>query len=68
MSSLCLLEYHMTPIRHQGTESSPMKLMQQRTIRGILPTRQCNRFEITFVSEKHVGEDDVLFTNHLAGK
>ena len=38
--SICLLEYHMTPIRHQGTESSPMKLMQQRTIRGILPTRQ----------------------------
>ena len=35
-----LLEYHMTPIRHQGAESSPMRLMQQRTIRGILPTRQ----------------------------
>ena len=30
----------MTPIRHQGAESSPMRLMQQRTIRGILPTRQ----------------------------
>ena len=30
----------MTPIRHQGTESSPMKLMQQSTIRGILPARQ----------------------------
>ena len=29
----------------------------------------CNgfNFEITFVSEKHVVEDDVLFTNHLAG-
>ena len=38
--SICLLEYHMTPIRHQGAESSPMRLMQQRTIRGILPTRQ----------------------------
>ena len=38
--SICLLEYHMTPIRHKGTESSPMRLMQQRTIRGILPTRQ----------------------------
>ena len=38
--SICLLEYHLTPIRHQGAESSPMKLMQQRTIRGILPTRQ----------------------------
>ena len=38
--SICLLEYHMTPIRHQGTESSPMRLMQQRTVRGILPTRQ----------------------------
>ena len=25
-------------------------------------------FEITFVSEKHVVEDNVLFTNHLAGK
>ena len=30
----------MTPIRHQGAESSPLRLMQQRTIRGILPTRQ----------------------------
>ena len=29
---------------------------------------KCNRFEITFISEKHVVEDDVLFTNHLAGK
>ena len=38
--SICLLEYHMTPMRHQGTESLSMKLMQQRTIRGILPTRQ----------------------------
>ena len=38
--SICLLEYHLTPIRHQGAESSPMKLIQQRTIRGILPTRQ----------------------------
>ena len=38
--SICLLEYHMTPIRHQGAESPPMRLMQQRTIRGILPTRQ----------------------------
>ena len=37
--SICLLEYHVTPIRHQGTESSPMELMQQRTIRGILPAR-----------------------------
>ena len=27
-----------------------------------------SNFEITFVSEKHVAEDDVLFTNHLAGK
>ena len=26
----------------------------------------CNGVEITFVSEKHVVEDDVLFTNHLA--
>ena len=25
-------------------------------------------FEITFISEKHVVEDDVLFMNHLAGK
>ena len=31
-------------------------------------TTNCNRFKITFVSEKHVVEDDVLFTNHLAGK
>ena len=27
-----------------------------------------SNFEITFVSEKHVVEDDVLFANHLAGK
>ena len=27
-----------------------------------------SNFKITFVSEKHVVEDDVLFTNHLAGK
>ena len=26
-----------------------------------------SNFEITFVSQKHVVEDDVLFTNHLAG-
>ena len=25
-------------------------------------------FEIIFISEKHVVEDDVLFTNDLAGK
>ena len=25
-------------------------------------------FEITFVLEKHVVEDDALFTNNLAGK
>ena len=28
----------------------------------------CNGFEITFVLEKHVVEDSVLFTNHLVGK
>ena len=28
----------------------------------------CNRFKITLVLEKHVVEDDVLFTNHLVGK
>ena len=28
---------------------------------------KCNGFEITFVLEKHVVENDVLFTNHLAG-
>ena len=27
-----------------------------------------SNFEITFVSEKHVVEDDVLFTNRLVGK
>ena len=27
-----------------------------------------SNFKITFVSEKHVVEDDVLFTNHVAGK
>ena len=38
--SICLLEYHLTPIRHQGQGNSPMRLMQQRTLRGILPVRQ----------------------------
>ena len=28
----------------------------------------CNGFKITFISEKHVGEDDIMFTNHLVGK
>ena len=28
----------------------------------------CNGFEITSTSEKHMVEDDILFTNHLAGK
>ena len=28
----------------------------------------CNGFEITFVSEKHMVEDDILFTNHLVRK
>ena len=38
----------------------------QITITGLY----CNglNFKITFVSEKHVVEDDVLFTTHLAGK
>ena len=30
----------MTPIRHQGVDSSPLKLMQRRTIRGLLPVKQ----------------------------
>ena len=37
----------------------------------LVSTNYCvtgSNFEITFVSEKHVVEDDVLFTNHLAGK
>ena len=36
---ICLLEYLMTPIRHQGVDNSPLKLMQKRTIRGLLPFR-----------------------------
>ena len=36
---ICLLEYLMTPIRHQGVDSSPLKLMQKRTIRRLLPVR-----------------------------
>ena len=32
------------------------------------PTCYCNGFEITSVLEKHIVEDDILFTNHLAGK
>ena len=35
-----LLEYLLTPIRHQGVENSPLKLMQKRTIRGLLPVGQ----------------------------
>ena len=31
-------------------------------------TVTASNFEITFVLEKHVVEDDVLFTNHLVGK
>ena len=27
-----------------------------------------SNFKITFISEKYVVEDDVLITNHLAGK
>ena len=37
---ICLLEYLMTPIRYQGVDSSPLKLMQRRTIRGLLPVKQ----------------------------
>ena len=37
---ICLLEYHLTPIRHQGVTNSAMQLMKQRTLRGILPVRQ----------------------------
>ena len=45
---------------------------RSRTAGGTHPTGMlscyCNGFEITFVSEKHMVGDDVLFTNHLAGK
>ena len=34
---LLLLEYLMTPIRLQGDDRSPLKLMQSRTVSGILP-------------------------------
>ena len=37
---ICLLEYLTTPIRHQGVDNSPLKLMQKRTIRGLLPVKQ----------------------------
>ena len=37
---ICLLEYHLIPIRLQGQDMSPIKLMQKRTIRGILITKQ----------------------------
>ena len=37
---MALLEYLMTPIRLQGTQSSPLEVMKKRTIRGILPVRQ----------------------------
>ena len=37
---MALLEYLMTPIRLQGTHSSPLQLMKKRIIRGVLPVRQ----------------------------
>ena len=37
---MTLLECLMTPIRLQGTHSSPLQLIKKRTIRGILPVRQ----------------------------
>ena len=37
---ICLLEYHLTPIRHQGVTNSSIRLMQQRTLRVMLPVRQ----------------------------
>ena len=37
---LSLLEYLMTPIRLQGDDRSPLKLMQSRTVCGILPVRK----------------------------
>ena len=37
---LSLLEYLMTPIRLQSDDRSPLKLMQCRTVRGILPVRK----------------------------
>ena len=37
---ICLLEYLMTTIRHQGVDNSPLNLMQKRTVRGILHLRQ----------------------------
>ena len=37
---MALLEYLMTPIRLQGSNSSPLQLMKKRTIRGILLVRQ----------------------------
>ena len=36
---IALLEYLLTPIRHQG-DRSPLILMQSRTVRGILPVRK----------------------------
>ena len=37
---LSLLEYLMTPVRLQGINNSPLRLMSKRNIRGILPTRK----------------------------
>ena len=36
---IALLEYLMTPIRHQG-DKSPLILMQSCTVQGILPVRK----------------------------
>ena len=51
---------------YRGLMTHQKQILQKRIIK-ICP-KYCNRFEITFVSEKHVVEDNILFTNHLEGK
>ena len=54
---MALLEYLMTPIRLQGTQSSPLQLMKKRTIRGILPVRQrgtcSNDYEKSYLGDRN---------------
>ena len=50
--------------------SNPMSIPMSRPTSNLISsfTSNCNGFKITFLSEKHVVEDDVLFTNHPVGK
>ena len=69
MSSLPELEFRATAeVAISGGGHHRFSILQRLTQFFIVCLCICNWFEITIVSEKHMVEDDVLFTNHLAGK